>query len=791
MKIVKKIFITFLLLFVVLLFGCDGRDFSNQKRNLLLHLTFDDKEGSIARDYSNSKERLDGKINYVFNDAKYMPSRDPEWREKGVKGGCILFDGYSNYIKYEYNDIKISGSSLSISVWVAPRMFEWDDPNAINNGTERLTTIVGQYYKRDNSGFILGYQRHGAWSFQVGIKDRWLSLWDNDHPLKKYEWNHIAAVFDGENGQMMIYLNGELVNKLEFFEGAKIALAYDEPLFIGKNAYPDSNATASCNMLSGMIDDFRMYKGVLSAKSIEDYYKNSNVTSIDYEDISLQNILTNDYTKTQYHGGPYQHWMNEPHAPIYYNGKYHLFFQQNITGPYWRNICWGHLVSDDLVNWKQLKEVITPMKDSVCPDGIWSGGATYDKNGVPLLFFTAGNDSYSNDGLISNQNIGCAYPKDLNDPELTEWIVYDSLAIIQKNGQGRRGEFRDCHIWQEDGKWYMVIGSGSTTSLTGTALLYVSDKLELLNDNRIDMNWVYKGPIYEINKQPGFLGRVWELPVILPIYNENKTIKKYLFCISPAPADSADNKIYYFLGDFDKETGKFIPDDDFKMPHLIDYGANVFTGPSGFIDPITNEAYIFSIMQDQRGPSEVADSGWAHCVGLVRHVWLKEDGSDIFVEATQNLNNYQEILYSANNKTIEDVNNNIKSINKDLVYIKITFENINAKSFGIRIKKNDSLTDLTTFYYDIDTSTIVATTLDSGKNASSSKVSGNLNIINNKLTMEIYIDRSLVEAFFNKEKAISLRSYSGKDSNYIELFSNGGDVIINDIYIGEMESIYE
>ena len=29
---------------------------------------------------------------------------------------------------------------------------------------------------------------------------------------------------------------------------------------------------------------------------------------------------------------------------MYYNGKYHLFFQQNMTGSYWRNIGWGHTV---------------------------------------------------------------------------------------------------------------------------------------------------------------------------------------------------------------------------------------------------------------------------------------------------------------------------------------------------------------------------------------------------------------------------------------------------------------
>ena len=84
--------------------------------------------------------------------------------------------------------------------------------------------------------------------------------------------------------------------------------------------------------------------------------------------------------------------------------------------------------------------------------------------GVLNLFFTAGNDSFRRDGLISNQNIGAAYPANLNDPQLTDWIIYPELAVAQQPGQGRPGEFRDSHIWKEDDRWYMLVCSGSERS---------------------------------------------------------------------------------------------------------------------------------------------------------------------------------------------------------------------------------------------------------------------------------------------------------------------------------------
>ena len=55
--------------------------------------------------------------------------------------------------------------------------------------------------------------------------------------------------------------------------------------------------------------------------------------------------------------------------------------------------------------------------------------------------------------------------------------------------------------------------------------------------------------------------------------------------------------MYYWLGDFDLDTGKFTPDEPFQgEPHLLDYGANVFTGPSCLVDPVSGNIYMFSIM---------------------------------------------------------------------------------------------------------------------------------------------------------------------------------------------------
>ena len=767
-----------------------GRD--SHKKDLILHLPFNEGKGTYVTDASGNLPQTE--ISYGLNPAVYQSEdQDPQWRKDGIAGGCLLFDGGTTYITYNKNDAKISGNALTISVWVAPRMFEWDDPNAQEKGTDIPTGIISQVNKEENQGFILGYQRHGALTFQVGTGDEWLSIWTNGDNLKTYEWNHVVATFDSDLGEMCLYLNGEKVSSRSVPAGSQIAHAKNRTLLVGRNGEGERYTAGFLRMTSGYMDELKVYSCALTSEEVAKSFNSAKISDIEFDEIWLQNLLTDDYTRPQYHAAPLQFWMNEPHAPVYYNGMYHLFFQQNMAGSYWKNINWGHWVSTDLVNWEPVKEAIVPTADSVVPDGVWSGGATTDVNGVPLLFFTAGNDSYGKvDGLISNQNVGLAYPADLSDPDLTEWVICDDLAIIQQGGQGRRGEFRDSHIWKEGDTWCLALCTGSTNHAGGAVILYTTDTLELLADGTVKQNWVYRGPVYEMDTPITKYGRTWELPVILPVSNDAGTITKYMFVFSPAPADVADNKIYYYLGDFDLNTGKFTPDADFgQEPRLFDYGANVFTGPSGFIDPVSGDVIMFSIMQDQRDASEQGASGWAHTCGIARKIRLTDDGSDLMIAPIDALTTLEtKVLVEETNLTLEEANDKLSSVTGDMLHIKLTADVSQAAEFGINMKQGGKW-DCTSFRYTTADGIIHGTTENRGKSCNVKNVSGALPIEDGKLTMDIYIDRSLVEGFFNEYKAISIRAYvEDPASQGLSLFADG-NVVIDSLYVAEMGSIFK
>ena len=159
----KRKLIPFLGLFILLcVMGCDGmnkdviyyHDYDDPFQNELVFSTsFDENEGNEVIDQTTSKKAI---INYVFTDAKYKASIDPTWISKSaISGSCLSFDGYSNFIKYEYQDVQISGPHLTIDLFVSPRMFEWDIPGAVAINAEHLQVILGQYNIAENQGFVV------------------------------------------------------------------------------------------------------------------------------------------------------------------------------------------------------------------------------------------------------------------------------------------------------------------------------------------------------------------------------------------------------------------------------------------------------------------------------------------------------------------------------------------------------------------------------------------------------------------------------------------------------------
>lgn len=97
--------------------------------------------------------------------------------------------------------------------------------------------------------------------------------------------------------------------------------------------------------------------------------------------------IAGDPQRPQFHLLPAANCMNDPNAPIYFNGQYHLLHQYNPHGAYWGDMHWSHAVSADMVHWKHLPVALSPSPSGPDADGCFTGTAAV-QNGKVIILYT-------------------------------------------------------------------------------------------------------------------------------------------------------------------------------------------------------------------------------------------------------------------------------------------------------------------------------------------------------------------------------------------------------------------
>nr|XP_023877030.1 acid beta-fructofuranosidase 1, vacuolar-like [Quercus suber]POE80368.1 beta-fructofuranosidase, soluble isoenzyme i [Quercus suber] len=172
------------------------------------------------------------------------------------------------------------------------------------------------------------------------------------------------------------------------------------------------------------------------------------------------------WQRTAYHFQPQKNWMNDPDGPLFHMGWYHLFYQYNPDSAVWGNITWGHAVSRDLIHWLYLPFAMVP-DHWYDANGVWTGSATILPDGKIVMLYTG-------DTVDAVQVQNLAYPANLSDPLLLDWVKYpDNPVLIPPIGIAT-DEYRDpTTAWLgPDGKWRVTIGS--KVNRTGISLVYTT-----------------------------------------------------------------------------------------------------------------------------------------------------------------------------------------------------------------------------------------------------------------------------------------------------------------------------
>lgn len=181
--------------------------------------------------------------------------------------------------------------------------------------------------------------------------------------------------------------------------------------------------------------------------------------------------LTDYWPRFQYHLEPQSGWMNDPNGLVYFNGKYHAFYQHYPYAPRWGQMHWGHAVSEDLIHWEHLPIALYPDREYENDGGCFSGSAVV-KDGRLYLFYTSVSHEMGQTQSVAWSDDGVHFVKHEGNP------------MIRENPLHTR-DFRDPKVSLIDGVYYMVLGSGDEDG--GKVLLYRSDDL---------LGWEYLGVLF-------------------------------------------------------------------------------------------------------------------------------------------------------------------------------------------------------------------------------------------------------------------------------------------------------
>jgi beta-fructofuranosidase len=132
--------------------------------------------------------------------------------------------------------------------------------------------------------------------------------------------------------------------------------------------------------------------------------------------------------------------------PIFWKGEYHIFYLRAGIG----KVPWEHIVSTDLMHWKELPTALRPDGAPDGPDGMnMFTGSVMEHDGTFHIFYTGDNGRNPN---------GSEFICHATSPDLITWTKHPEQAFRADGVTYRNSDFRDPYVfWNEAAKAFWMI----------------------------------------------------------------------------------------------------------------------------------------------------------------------------------------------------------------------------------------------------------------------------------------------------------------------------------------------
>ncbi len=446
--------------------------------------------------------------------------------------------------------------------------------------------------------------------------------------------------------------------------------------------------------------------------------------------------LAADRHRPKYHLLPAENWMSNPTGPIYWRGRYHIFYQHNPTGPFRGNVHWGHAVSPDMIHWRHLPIALFPTPGGPDKDGVF-GGCCVDDNGVPAILYTG-----------VKPEVQCMAT---GKEDLIAWNKYARNPVIAAPPDGLTVTgFRDPYVWRDGDTWYMGIGSGFA-GRGGAILLYISTDL---------VNWSYLHPLYAGEKD---LGEAWASPSFFPLGNRH--------CLLV----STQGSVHYWIGNC--KDLRFEPESEGKLDYNAFYGSATQLDEKG-------ERVVWGWIPERRtGPAQRA-AGWSGVLSLPRVLNLGEDGRLRITPAIQHRALHENRQTFVNIVIPDGKPARVPGLDGDCLDLNLELELGDAEECGVQLLCSSDLSEQTLICYNRRLNRLSGPLSNSGQNGNLALAPGEL------LRLQIFVDCSVIEVFANDRACITERAYTSKpDSVNVALYAKGGAAKLRTLRAYEMKPI--
>lgn len=667
----------------------------------------------------------DGNIDFRMNGDPF------ENRAYRFAEDALLFDGYSIWFWEDGERLKTL-RDFAVSLVIAPLGY-----------SDRGDGLFSAFDREKKEGFYILLKKFGK--VQVGFGDgrEIVTFASIRADLKKDFWNVLTVVYRQNEGWCDLYINGVLSNRKQFRRHMPVAWPKGKG-FLGKFVdRADAWENTPDRIYYGLMKSMMIHEESPSAAEIKCLHERYPVRRIGEDMRPDRSIFQNDRQRPQYHLIAPEKWMNEPHAPFFYEGWYHIFYQANPHSPTWNNIQWGHMISRDMVRWKDMPLALET-EPQIDPDGCWSGSAMVDRQGRPHIFYTAGNNN-----KFPNQAVAMADAVVDAAKMLEKWKKQEAPVVEQSCGW--LGEFRDPFVWMQKDTYFMLVGTGDANNGGGNAALYSSKDLK---------NWESHGFLvdydYEKNQE---VGHVWELPVFLPLRDESGEIACHILLLCACQIEREVVETYGFLGRWDAESRTFRKFHERAM--LLDLGNGTFTGPSGFVTP-DNRSVVFTIAQGRRDGKEEYHAGWAHNGGLPVELFIRNGGLR-FRPIKEIYGLRQKECLHLENVTVEEADRYLEQISGNRIYMKIW-----ADAEQLFVETQGGGQDRTVFY-DRSRGRLGALDENGSQIGKYRGEEDRVDIGKEDIILEYFLDHSMIEVYLNERKSVTLRNYSENSERKIRL----------------------